>query len=226
MSFERPARPVDKVYLHCSASDNPAHDDIEVIRDWHVNSNGWNDVGYHYFIRKSGRVETGRNLEHTPAAQGGHNRGTIAICLHGLKVDQFSVKQFRALSKLCRDINTAYDHQLTFHGHCEVSNKTCPVFDYRTVLGLDSDGLMVRAPDTGRPKAEPRETSYPILRTTSSGPAVAHLQQLLKNNGHKIAVDGEFGRETVEAVRKFQQKNKLVVDGIVGALTWAALNCS
>ncbi len=224
MSFERPERLVDRVFLHCSASDNPAHDDIEVIRKWHVQSNGWSDVGYHYFIRKSGRVEAGRNLEHTPAAQGGHNRGTIAICLHGLKVDQFSVKQFRALSTLCREINAAYEGQLTFHGHCEVSNKTCPVFDYRTVLGLDSDGLMVRAPNTARPPAVAPEASYPILRTTSSGPAVAHLQQLLKHRGLKLTVDGAFGRETVEAVKKFQQQKGLVVDGIVGAVTWAALN--
>lgn len=223
MSFYRPERVVDKVYLHCSASDHSAHDDIEVIRKWHTQTNGWSDIGYHYFIRKSGRVEAGRNLEHTPAAQGGHNRGTIAICLHGLKAENFTSKQFRALSKLCREINAAYEQQLTFHGHSEVSNKTCPVFDYRTVLGLDNDGLMVRAHSTGRPAAIAPETTYPILRTTSSGPAVAHLQQLLKSSGYRLSVDGAFGQQTAEAVRRFQEKEGLTVDGIVGAITWSAL---
>ena len=43
-------REVDRVFLHCSASPNPAHDDINVIRDWHL-ERGWNDVGYHFFIK-------------------------------------------------------------------------------------------------------------------------------------------------------------------------------
>ena len=65
MPFEQPERAVDRVFLHCSASDRLEHDDIEVIRDWHVNGNGWSDVGYHFFIRKDGTVEDG-----SPAAPG------------------------------------------------------------------------------------------------------------------------------------------------------------
>ena len=52
MPFRKPARHVDRVFLHCSASDDPDHDDIATIRSWHVDGNGWSDVGYHYFIRK------------------------------------------------------------------------------------------------------------------------------------------------------------------------------
>lgn len=138
--FDKPERSIDRVFIHCSASDNPKHDDIDVIRGWHVNERGWSDVGYHFFIKKDGTVQNGRDLTKTPAAQKGHNTGTIAICVHGLEI--FTGAQFAALRSLCNEINRSYTY-ITFHGHNEVNpNKTCPVFDYKQVLNLDSDGAM------------------------------------------------------------------------------------
>ena len=49
-TFEKPSRTVDRVFIHCSDSDWKHHDDISVIRKWHVDENGWGDVGYHYFM--------------------------------------------------------------------------------------------------------------------------------------------------------------------------------
>lgn len=141
--FSAPAREVDRVFLHCSASDQPAHDDISVIRKWHVEGNGWADVGYHYFIKKDGTIQAGRPLEHNPAAQAPHNRRTIAICVHGLLLEKFTTAQMTAVTNLCRAINDAYKGNVTFHGHREVARKTCPVFDYKAVLGLDSSGKMI-----------------------------------------------------------------------------------
>ena len=95
MAFDKPQRHVDRIFLHCSASDRLEHDDVEVIRDWHVNGNGWSDIGYHYFIKKDGTIEPGRDLERTPAAQKGNNSGTIAICLHGLAAEKFTKAQYK-----------------------------------------------------------------------------------------------------------------------------------
>jgi hypothetical protein len=156
MIFTKPRRKVSKVYIHCSASDRPEHDDVSVMREWHTVGNGWNDVGYHYFIRKDGLVQAGRPLEVIPAAQKGHNRRSIAICLHGLDKARFTERQFSSLRHLCAQIYTAYDGNVTFHGHREVAAKACPVFDYQKVLGLDSAGRMrVQSDAPPPPPAKP-----------------------------------------------------------------------
>jgi hypothetical protein len=175
MAFEMPQRPIDRVFLHCSASDRPEDDDIAVIRDWHVNGNGWSDVGYHFFIRKDGTVEPGRGLERIPAAQRGHNTGTIAICLHGLLVERFTKAQFRAVTELCGEIDAAYKGTVSFHGHCEVSSKSCPVFPYKQVLGLDEHGSMDFAPTVSPNVAASTGAARPTLRLMDKGPAVFEL---------------------------------------------------
>jgi len=141
-AIRKPERPLSRVFIHCSASDNPEHDSVAVMRRWHVNGNGWSDVGYHFFITKKGEIQTGRSIDKVPAAQAGNNTGTIAICLHGLKADKFTQEQFASLRAFCRALNALYDNQLTFHGHCEVAAKTCPVFDYKAALNLDDNGRM------------------------------------------------------------------------------------
>lgn len=139
-SFKKPKRKVKKVFLHCSATDNPKNDNPEFIYKVHVIENGWSDIGYHYYIDKEGTIFECRSLERTPAAQAPFNQDTIAICTGGLDINKFNQKQYDALRWFCRLIDQAYDGEMLFDGHCSVSNKTCPVFDYKRVLRLDKNG--------------------------------------------------------------------------------------
>jgi hypothetical protein len=59
----------------------------------------------------------------------------------------------------------------------------------------------------------------PTIRQGAKG---EHVKALQRNLGG-LAVDGEFGPKTADAVRKFQRAKSLKVDGIVGRQTWAAL---
>lgn len=69
--------------------------------------------------------------------------------------------------------------------------------------------------------------SAAVLQQGSRGSDVTTLQRKLKNWGYYSgSVDGIFGSQTREAVRYFQRKNGLVVDGIVGKKTLAALGMS
>lgn len=58
-----------------------------------------------------------------------------------------------------------------------------------------------------------------ILRRGDKGEDVKKLQELLNELGYEIKVDGDYGRGTKEAVRDFQQKNKLDADGNFGPKT-------
>ena len=130
---------VTKVIIH--AADTPAGMDIGAaeIRRWHVDERGWSDIGYHYVIRRSGLVETGRDLdkdgdieEEVGAHVRGHNTGSIGVCLVGGKPScNFTQAQWRALSFLVTDI--CKRHKLTaadVYGQRDFdSGKTCPTFD-------------------------------------------------------------------------------------------------
>ena len=72
------------------------------------------------------------------------------------------------------------------------------------------------------------ETAYAaVYQQGSKGNAVKTMQQKLKNWGYyKDSVDGIFGSKTKEAVKYFQRKNGLKVDGIVGNQTLKALGMS
>lgn len=63
------------------------------------------------------------------------------------------------------------------------------------------------------------------LRNGSRGAQVTLLQNKLKNAGyHTDSVDGIYGPQTAQSVRRFQQANHLLVDGIAGRQTLTALN--
>ncbi len=67
--------------------------------------------------------------------------------------------------------------------------------------------------------------SIGTIRTGSRGSCVRVLQKSLNKWGGagKLSVDGMFGGQTRNAVKKFQSKKNLTVDGVVGQKTWGAL---
>ena len=63
-----------------------------------------------------------------------------------------------------------------------------------------------------------------VLKQGATGGEVKEVQRRLKQWGYyNGAVDGIYGKGTVEAVKKFQKKNGLTADGIAGIETYRAL---
>jgi len=120
-------RLVNKVIIHQSASNNSSHDDINVIRSWHK-ERGFNDVGYHYFIKKNGEVQIGRSEESVGAHCKGHNFDSIGICLSGL--GEKTTDQLDSLEVLLIDICSRHDlEKKDILGHKDLAATECPGFN-------------------------------------------------------------------------------------------------
>lgn len=67
-------------------------------------------------------------------------------------------------------------------------------------------------------------TKFPTIRKgTLDKASVVTLQNLLTVRGYPVEIDGIFGPDTDEKVRRYQRAHRLEVDGIVGPKTWASL---
>lgn len=107
---------------------------------------------------------------------------------------------------------------------------------------FDEKGTIVYQPEyfTGKPAQKPAEKPAakpaPVkerhtvptvtLRYGSKGVQVKHLQNCLNAAGFKLrgAVDGIFGADTLQALKRFQSVHANPADGIAGAMTRAALH--
>lgn len=111
-------------------------------------------------------------------------------------------------------------------GHKEyTSRKPDPSFDMQLFRDRVADVMAGIAPPPALiPPVEPpphagAPSGRATLRRRDRGELVERLQHLLG-----IDVDGEFGPVTEAAVREFQRRHALVPDGIVGPITWHALD--
>lgn len=66
-------------------------------------------------------------------------------------------------------------------------------------------------------------STYKMVAYGSQGDAVRQLQSELNRHGYQLDEDGIFGKKTRAAVRDYQKKNSLRLDGIAGDETWGSL---
>jgi lysozyme len=99
--------------------------------------------------------------------------------------------------------------------------------------GLEADGILGPAtrqmlwsmPPATAGQETPPFPPWPgrLLRRGLDGEDVRQTQSRLAERGWGIAVDGRFGPKTDAIVRSYQSEKALVVDGVVGPVTWEAL---
>ena len=95
-------------------------------------------------------------------------------------------------------------------GKREISSKSSLIFGYARPK-YRSDGVSI---------------SFPTIRRGDTGTAVKVLQLALVAYEYNIGnsgIDGEFGSDTENAVKRFQKNSGIEVDGIVGRDTWNKL---
>lgn len=52
-------RRINKIILHCSATAEGKDYTIDDTYDWHVNQNGWSNIGYHFIVYRDGEIAQG-----------------------------------------------------------------------------------------------------------------------------------------------------------------------
>jgi N-acetylmuramoyl-L-alanine amidase len=139
-------RLIDKIIVHCSDSDNPAHDDISIIRKWHTEKGFTgpdgilgteDDVGYHAFIKKNGQVQQGRPDYAIGAHCENHNKTSLGVCLSGKDPGKFTQEQWDSLEKYLIEKTSKYElDKCDIYGHefFDKKGKTCPNFDWKEWL--------------------------------------------------------------------------------------------
>jgi len=129
-----PRNNTELIVIHCAATKASMDIGAEEIRNWHVNDNGWRDIGYHKVIRRNGVVENGRDLRDTGAHAAGYNHKSVSVCMVGGMAEDnsaeanFTAQQWTALKSLVRELKAEYP-ETNVIGHNEISEKECPSFD-------------------------------------------------------------------------------------------------
>ena len=182
---------------------------VEDIDRWHKN-NGWECIGYHFFIRKTGEIFRGRKQNTIGAHTYGNNYNSIGICFEGnFEIEEMTQEQINAGIWICNYIRKEYPN-IEFKKHKDFNNTSCPGKNFRFNEIVSGE-----------------ITENPADSNIAKSGKIAEIQSTLNNRyGFNIAVDNIYGNETKTALTKALQVelNKqfnagLEVDGIFENLT-------
>jgi len=121
--------------IHCSATRAVMDVGVKEITQWH-RAQGWSGCGYHYVIRRSGKVEAGRPVDAIGSHVKGHNVDSVGICLAGglnnetfKPENNYTPQQWDTLRKLLTGLLKKYPKAKVL-GHRDFAGvaKACPCF--------------------------------------------------------------------------------------------------
>ena len=136
-------RNINLIVIHCAATKPNQDIGRAEIDRWH-RERGWLGIGYHFVIRRNGKVENGRPLEKAGAHVQGLNANSIGICLvgglnaKGQPAPEFTAEQWDALETLVRTLKKQFPNA-RIAGHNEFAAKACPSFnvqEWRKDIGI------------------------------------------------------------------------------------------
>ena len=152
------------------------------MRNYHVNTLGWQDIGQHVTLLPDGRFVTGRPFNKTPASISGYNTGAFAVEMIGnfdIGKDKLEGEQKKSIIELARYF---YKKGRYIRFHRENSAKTCPG------SGIDKEEFM-------------REVRGEVENMNTKNEYVLRIQTVLKNAGIDPGpLDGVPGPKTLKGV--------------------------
>lgn len=128
----------DFIIIHCAATRPSLDIGATEIRKWHKDK-GWSDIGYHWVIRRNGKLEPGREQDLVGAHCMGVNSRSVGVCMVGgvkqsdgkTPEDNFTPEQYKTLLTLITKLKKQYPSaKVVGHNQFETS-RGCPSFDWR-----------------------------------------------------------------------------------------------
>ncbi|GAA3744004.1 peptidoglycan hydrolase-like protein with peptidoglycan-binding domain [Spinactinospora alkalitolerans] len=202
-------------------SEGPPTQSVRSIQDFHMDSNGWSDIGYNLLVDREGRAYEGRGWLVVGAHATGHNTSGVGVCFIGRDGDATPAAK-KAIRTLYDEANRLAGRTLARRGHRDVNSTDCPGDDlYAWVrAGMPADGSGGGGGDGGTAPPWPGVyLSYPPI---TRHPSVTTWQGRMRERGWTIAVDGAYGPASKRVCERFQAEKNIGRDGIVGPVTWRA----
>lgn len=201
----------ERIILHHATAKNCSAEDIH---RWHLN-NGWSGAGYHFLVKKDGKVYRLRPEDKVGAHAYGSNYNSLGVCFEGNFMEEdMPAEQIKAGQELVAYLKNKYNIT-TVQAHRDACATSCPgdKFPFDEIANFESSNEIIPQPQENVQKVN-----------------VARIQSTLNERyGLNIAVDNIYGNETRKAlVRGLQTElNKqyhrgLIVDGIFGTNTYNA----
>lgn len=206
--------------VHYSAA--PSTQTVRAIQNYHMDSNGWWDIGYNFLVDTAGRIFEGRGWANEGAHATGYNTTHIGVCFIGRNGDatQASMNSIRSLYFHWIEM-TGHSLSATYHG--AIGNTDCPGAALRgwVLSGLPGTTIPIVGGEPVYDGLPPGDGSSGGLTTVRS---IASQQSAVNGLGYSppLDVDGVFGPLTDAGVRWLQTRVGATADGLWGPNTEAA----
>ena len=203
---------------------------LKAVQNSHLNNKaeGYIDIAYNLAFDYLGNIFELRGWDNRSGANGTTkaNDEYIAVVYLGGPDTPFTPEAKKALQEIRQAANAKGVGPET-KPHSAFKATQCPGVEITNFIKDFIGGTTPApaAPVSNMPAAP--VSSMPafsgLQRRGAKNTAVYQFQAKLRDRGWKITVDGIFGPRTEAIIRQFQAEKGLVVDGLVGEKTWAAI---
>lgn len=201
----------------CSAAD---------IHNWHK-QRGWTGAGYHFLVRKDGKVYRLRPEWTVGAHAAGANSDSLGICFEGTyNTEYMGQAQIQAGRELVAYLKSKYGISLV-QRHKDVGSTDCPGahFPFSEITnGTVNSKPVTTVPDNTTTGGNAYMFRVREIGNGDYGNDVLLAQEILGSRGYYTGeLDKGFGPLMEAATKRYQTDRKGAcgkADGIIGAKTW------
>ena len=193
-------------------------------------------VSAHFVVARDGRIAQLVDTAHVAWCQKAGNASWLSVECEGRTPNALSDAQVSAIARILAKCHAVYDIPLQVTsdptgcglGHHSMGgirwgHQDCPGPAIIAQKGeIVRQALMVGDSDVPDPEPYWPGRYLRLLAKRMKGVDIRTWQQRMKDRGWSITADGIYGPTSADVCRQFQQEKGLVVDGIVGPVTWSA----